>query len=379
MLSHLTKDLSSFAVPSNRRKHPNVEQPSGSFEVVKQPKESISSVITNTSLQGKRIHCNLSGCFDPIGVNGQWVYTPNRTAITNSDCCRPEGQVSFNFSPTPLSCTVRQRPRIFRGKKDTYQLMGGYECKCPAFVDNYFWQSPELPPFDAHRTCRLLGRRKVLMIGDSTMRQTASLLINALFPAGCQTHILFRIADTLVNKNFGAMNRGEHWRRIVEEVKPEIVIMSVGAHVQDYNGQNATTVYRSIVDEVLNNIVMLKNISLYFQNLTFVWKTQQPQGCSKSILMMPPAEAAQQTTDSGMFSSSGRESYEWDLYLLSRLQELNMPYLDLRMLYSRSDGHIASQFAESSGGDCRHFCNGPMDVLASLFQKLLMDLKRPGR
>ena len=323
-----------------------------------------------------RIHCNSSGCFDPVGVNGQWVYTPNRTVLTRPGCCTRDRQVTFDFLPKPIKCQMIYRPDSFRGKKTFYQLMGGYECSCPGFVDRYTWQSQDIPMFDPNQACHLLGRRKVLLMGDSTMRQTASFLINALFPAGCQTQIIFRIADTLIYKNLGAFNRGGHWKDIVLDSRPDIVIMSVGAHVKQQNGTDATTVYRSVVDEVLNGILEMKNSSSrFFRNITFVWKTQQPRGCSKNIFLMPPAEAAQLSTRAGLFSSSSKVSYGWDLYLLSRLQELELPYLDVRMLYSRSDGHPASRTAEfDSSGDCRHFCNGPMDVVAALFQKLLVDL-----
>ena len=330
------------------------------------------------STQRSIIHCNVSGCFDPLGVKGQWVYTPNRTVHTHPGCCGHGLQnVTFDFLPSPIKCKRGHRTEAFRGKKDLYQLLGDYECKCPRFVDHFTWQSPDLPSFDASRTCRLLGRRKVLLIGDSTMRQTTSFFINSLFPAGCQTQIIYRISDTLVHRKLGALNRGHHWMDYVKDTRPDIVILSLGAHVRDVDGVNATTVYRSVVDEVLDDILVMKNSSSRYRKTVFVWKTQQPRGCSKTIFNMPPEEAAHQTEEAGMYLSSGPLQYEWDLYLLSRLQELGMPYLDLRMLYSRSDGHVASQSVEFDNyGDCRHFCVGPLDVFATLFQRLLIDLRK---
>ena len=50
-----------------------------------------------------------------------------------------------------------------------------------------------------------------------------------------------------------------------------------------------------------------------------------------------------------------------------------MPYLDLRMLYSRTDSHVNLQ---AGGKDCLHICvPGPLDVIGRLFHKLLLELE----
>jgi len=60
------------------------------------------------------------------------------------------------------------------------------------------------------------------------------------------------------------------------------------------------------------------------------------------------------------------------LELISRLQINGIPYLDMRMLYSRSDAHVDSQIDNSV--DCFHFCSpGPLDVVGRLFHQLLLD------
>ena len=59
------------------------------------------------------------------------------------------------------------------------------------------------------------------------------------------------------------------------------------------------------------------------------------------------------------------------LNLISRLQALGMPYWDMRMIYSRSDGHVSSQ---TNNADCLHFCHGPLDVMGWLFHQLLSSL-----
>ena len=65
-----------------------------------------------------------------------------------------------------------------------------------------------------------------------------------------------------------------------------------------------------------------------------------------------------------------RSFYGRDLFALSRLAEVSMPVIDLRMLYARPDAHIDSLAVNQT--DCLHLCMpGPLDVVADLFQNLL--------
>ena len=63
--------------------------------------------------------------------------------------------------------------------------------------------------------------------------------------------------------------------------------------------------------------------------------------------------------------------YEYDNIVIRRLQELEIPFLDMRMLYSRTDAHPSSRLSVRMcrfDCDCLHFCvPGPLDALAILF------------
>lgn len=77
-----------------------------------------------------------------------------------------------------------------------------------------------------------------------------------------------------------------------------------------------------------------------------------------------------------MFTIGG--SSNRDLLLLSTLQEFDIPSIDMRMLYSRSDAHPSSQSGrEIMKGviDCLHYClPGPLDVAGPLFHQLLLEI-----
>jgi len=211
--------------------------------------------------------------------------------------------------------------------------------------------SGEPLPFDAHSVCEKLGARKVLFIGDSAMQQTASTLMNALFPAGCQTQLFYRSGDTLVNIKYAKYNRGDYWVNSTLEVQPDIVILSAGPHV--YGRGNYDFILKNVVAETQR----LKQTAL--PNLQVVWKTQQPAGCAKTI-----------TTEDIILGKDFQHSeyYERDLYALSVFPRNGIPVLDIRMLYYRPDAHVG-------GSDCLHLCNpGPLDIVAPLFSQLLDQL-----
>ena len=123
--------------------------------------------------------------------------------------------------------------------------------------EHWTWTPNEctLPAWDAASFCRALDGRRILFVGDSTMHQTASTLRALVWEAvrregsgnasasttassqakaqlvQCVDHIDFALSDTLVRHNFGVMNRGEYWLEPVARFKPDIVVVSVGAHL----------------------------------------------------------------------------------------------------------------------------------------------------
>ena len=217
----------------------------------------------------------------------------------------------------------------------------------------------------------------MVLIGDSTMGQVASTLINSLVPGGCHSHISMHSADTLVKRDFGGMNRGKHFTDYIYDLKPDIAIVGVGPHISHIH--NISSFY-SIVNEVLSDMNEIK--LRWGNNITFGWKTQQPGGCSLNITH--PKHPWGATT--GLVNKTLRYNWEffleWDEMLVTRLKEIKMPFLDLRMLYSRTDGHISSRGKlvkywgrTEEYTDCLHMCTpGPLDVVARLFHNFLLEV-----
>ena len=297
-------------------------------------------------------------------LDGRWVRDPdNETHVFAAPtlCSWDKGA----FKKNPKDCgnwSMLPIYSVFWGRNDSKLVhMGGNANQCGNFSDRYMWESKGVhqSEWNATTTCRLLGKRRVLMIGDSTMQQAAATLMNAVFPAKCQTHMAFSLGDTLFGKvSVGKSARGRSWIDVVADVKPEIVVIGAGAHIRGRLN------YTLLIDAVLSEI---KALSEWMPNVKVIWRTIHPAGCTaEPELTVSPLQAARQWNWDAYPQKYvlWDEFYSRDLETISKLQHLGIPFIDMRMLYSRSDAH--------SLGDCLHACApGPLDLFAVLFQKLL--------
>ncbi|EJK48172.1 hypothetical protein THAOC_33056, partial [Thalassiosira oceanica] len=214
----------------------------------------------------QQISCNVDGtsCLDPVGVVGEWVHVPDRT-FAAPVCCR---WVSAEFrKKKPKVCGTEQANAQFYSGFPLYpQQMFGNACKCEEnnFTDEYEWRSPHLPKtFNPVDTCRLLGDRTALFVGDSTIHASGQAL-----------------------RRF---QQGEAWKDWVNEVMPDITVVAVGAHVKTDDAS-----YLGLVDEVLSGMIEMQS---RHPRMKFAWKTQQPGGCTNEILSPKDAAAAARTIE----------------------------------------------------------------------------------
>ena len=289
------------------------------------------------------------GCWEPNDLEGQWVEQSNNRS---NECPGWNfGSVCENGAATNVQCT------------------NGYH-------DDFVWQAEGLATFNATTTCALLGNRTVLMIGDSTMGQTAATLMNRLREpgGGCEGQILFRLSDTLVMQDLGReslpailqqqrrqlMNRGVHWSKAVNTTDPDIVVFGLGPHI--YGETRWRDAFESVVEGLRAHQDLVWREQQHMVHI--VYKTNQPGGCSNTIAPLPPDEAARTFSK---YRYNHAEFYGRDRYAIARLHLLGVPVMDLRMLYSRTDSH-------PGGKDCLHLCTpGPLDVSADLFQDMLVN------
>jgi hypothetical protein len=293
---------------------------------------------------------------------GEWVFEGESKTYAAPICCGWDHQ---HWRSNKVCGEPRQSFEMYQGSKDNKAQVGG--CTCSTFTDKYTWKSDQLPTLDPYETCRLLGNRTVLMIGDSTMQQTTATLMNALFPVGCQSQIVAGVSDTLIGKPLaGKRNRGLPWLEHVNRTQPspDIVILTAGAHI--YSEYNFTLVLESVVEGT-------KRLKDFLPSILVPWKTQQPGGYSLDIPTRQDPVKAATVFDWSMTPNRYQHGtfYSRDLQVFRTLPAEGIPVIDMRMLYSRSDAKVGSL---KDRNECLHFCvPGPLDVFAASFQKQLQD------
>ena len=79
---------------------------------------------------------------------------------------------------------------VYHGRAEFFAHTGGNACICPVkhilAMNSYKWvpHACSLREFEPRDFCMRLGNRTVLLVGDSTMEQAASTLMNAAFSEG---------------------------------------------------------------------------------------------------------------------------------------------------------------------------------------------------
>ena len=97
--------------------------------------------------------------------------------------------------------------------------------------------SCSLRDFNGSHFCELLAGRRLLFIGDSTMQQLASVVMNTLAwtegrsGSACSAQVLFGHSDTLVGRGMGNLNRGEPWLKWIDAAQPAVASTCEGLQI----------------------------------------------------------------------------------------------------------------------------------------------------
>ena len=196
----------------------------------------------------------------------------------------------------------------------------------------------------AAQFCRLLGGRRLVIVGDSILHQFSVALINFLTlhlaierteeegPANCATNIFYALAGTLVHRPFGRLNAGEHWGDVVRQLKPDLLVMGVGPHVW------GEAPFTAVVEEVA------AEYNASFRHVPLVWMLNSGAGCGLQPLSRYP--------DAAFWSRHPPPLWTWMDFM--RRDEIatrvwrrhpGVALLDLKPTYLRVDAHPGSWLA----------------------------------
>jgi hypothetical protein len=204
-------------------------------------------------LTAHRTTAQLEPCRNNAHVNGSWVASPNATK--SFVCCGGSnrftpaaGNHSANdFTDPAVQATCGQQNTVASylevGLTAGNSAQCGDDCcRCdrddgtrfvPGSREKYTWTPTqcELTVWNSTLFCSLLGNRTVLLVGDSTMQQTASTLMSMVAVGGgeCGPQITFGRSDFV-----GFSARQQHsFPELCDRYNPQIAIIALGAHIAD--------------------------------------------------------------------------------------------------------------------------------------------------
>ena len=180
--------------------------------------------------------------------------------------------------------------------------------------------------------------------------------------SGCQANIWLSLSDTLVGESLGHYNRGSKWTETIENLNPDIAIISAGAHITNRTG------FDYMLESVIKDVQRMQKTR---PELKVIWKTQQPGGCFEDPLTDLPREQFWQQYPTQMHNYN--QYLERDEIAKTRFrEEAKVPVIDLEMLYRRTDGHPGSKSGASD--DCLHLCMpGPLDIFPTLLHHVFLE------
>jgi hypothetical protein len=305
-------------------------------------------------------HNTLPVCVNNEHVSGEWHHFSNFTAADKSFfCCGMEKNV---FLQNPEECgTDDYDIDVLHWGRDKFNAIApGQACYCDA-RDNtqrtlnrreqYEWipHNCTLLKWNGHQFCHLLGNRTIVLVGDSTMQQTAATLMSMITSSGanCSTQIGMGRSNALYYSLKGKRNMFE----FAKITQPDILIMNAGAHMHDMGD-----IY-SIMENLKIGMPAARSDSPKTQ---FVWKTMNPGHVNCSLTTEPLKQF--------VIDKNEKDEYEWHIHQeFDRVSKeyarnMSMKIIDMSPLYLRIDAH----------GDCLHYClPGPINIFSNILLNML--------
>ena len=374
--------------------------------------------------------------------DGRWVPIPPDTPKAFDLCMGP---YDSKLSSHGLKGVPLHRPANW---SLPYQPQLASACECDSTLKDrtprrrpsecYAWQPSacHLPGWSAKEFCRhSLGRRRLLIVGDSTMMQFAWSLWS-LVRGQCEDQIDYAGADTLLGGCMGNLGRGPELGQIFSEreklgQRPDIVVLSAGAHIyktkcgfgafrgpdcvdapmrcthhdhvkyktmhsqmtrnelppasreRELNRMNTTEhveAMRFVLRRTLEATTKLRDEARHASNGTwlpeFIWKSQSPGHLhcqSAHGPQQPFAGYPNYPSTEYMFNWPAFPHFDREARDTASRSDGSLHYMDASMLYQRPDGHGTDIL------DCLHYCTpGPLDEVARVLQHVLLT-KLPSR
>lgn len=298
---------------------------------------------------------------------GKWIYRSNTTKKAFV-CCGWEKDAWLHPDLTShCSNSDTLNKTIYRyGRLDSLVQIGEHSCFCDAHHgtmttiserEKYVWvpDSCSLLSWNATHFCEELGDKKIMMIGDSTMSQSATTLMNMIVsdtPRGrCGPQLLF-------NRMYMPSLHRELAARQLYDFAPDIVVVSFGPHYKNEGH------FQSDMEDFLETFAFSYRRNMAPKRIHFVWRKYNAPYVNCDHFQAPADEPSNYTTN-----------YRWDLLeafdsiALNLTSKYHFQAMDMSPLKLRADAHPGKL-----ANDCFHFCApGPLNIFSNMMLHMLVE------
>lgn len=210
-------------------------------------------------------------------AHGYWER--DNSATRKSFTCCGWDQNDYNTTEIQTDCGTFPRPtkQAYQyGRTDFNVQTGGHGCHCDRVHNTRKFVSPrerwrwrpfgcDVLPWNATQFCELLGDKRIMLVGDSTMVQTAATLMNMVIadtPKGMCGPQLLVVAQDTPHENLDVMTS------MFKEFSPDYFVVNFGAHFHSE---------KSFVDSMTNFTSLLVRLrSESSKPVHIIWKTVNP-------------------------------------------------------------------------------------------------------
>jgi hypothetical protein len=212
--------------------------------------------------------------------NGKWVYKAEKFPNEIPVCC------SWDDVSTDPHCGTVSNPHDYLGisLQNKYMPTGGNACVgfsniTKDVIMHYQWYEGLVEEdWNATEFCRILDKRQVRFIGDSTSQQFISALYNYVLSGNgsCAHNLDFTHSDTLDGKLYSEWNRGPTWLDISLRpnlgIIPDIIIIGAGPHIRGLEN------YKNLLSSIKRDYLSENFTSISRPQL--IWRTSGGAGCT---------------------------------------------------------------------------------------------------
>ena len=302
-------------------------------------------------------------------LGGNWIEA-NFAESETWPCCGWDGSLFLKYPSECGSSAMEKRHGSYIGNKKFYAHSGGHGCSKNCDISNNqiisaTWtpSNCHLPKFDPQLFCDdVLQNRSILIMGDSTMEQTASILMNAVHHV-CPERIRFVTAGPDVGKRLGKLTKENTWYYIVNKWNndSDIIMLSTGAWIKN----------QSDFKQIIHNIST--EFKRRFENdKILIWKTQSPGGNPDFGIV---DDFTHEYLEEQLKKSSYKSRWGWPLFPVfdklakEHFRQNDIPVLDVSPLYQRQDNHPGIDVHHCAHG------NGALRVIPRILQQLLREIR----